>query len=131
MPDEKVNYRTIFKKKIVLYSIGSFNIPMGVELKKIFIGVGSLGVAFILKFILLDRIVPVNNSLLVSIYYVVFALSGIAFFGNDYLFTEGKTVYRFIRDYLTYVFKIKVPHKLYYRDETPKEIQRPVKIIVK
>lgn len=128
---EKINYRTIFKKKIVLYSIGTFNIPSGIELKKIIIGVISFGVAFLLKFLLLDQLIPFYNSFSVTIYYVLVVLLSCSFFGNDFNWLEGKTPYRFITDYVKFMIEVKLPKKKFSKDKVADSLNEKVKIIIK
>lgn len=128
---EKINYRTIFKKKIVLYSIGSFNIPSGIELKKIIIGIISFAVAFLIKFLLLDQIIPFYNTFSVTIYYVLVVLLSASFFGNDFNWLEGKTPYRFITDYIKFMIEIKLPKKKFAKDKVADSLKEKVKIIIK
>jgi hypothetical protein len=129
--EEKINYRSIFKKKIVIYSIASIKFPMGIELKKIIIGVISFLFALLVHFVFLKHLMFFGNSFVNSMYYVVVVVFSIIFFSRDYTWLDGKTAYRFIFDYIRFLFQQKIPKHKIFNDKVSHEIEDKVKISVR
>lgn len=131
--EKKTNYRRIFKKPVVLYSIGEFRLPFGLPLKKTLIGFVALAVAFLLKLLIFSHMMPFIFAIkpLHALYYIIIVLVSANFFANDYAWADSKTVYRFLIDYFKYLLEIKLPKKIFYKDKMANEIQEKVRIIIK
>lgn len=111
-----INYRRIFKKPITIHSIGKFQLPVGIEMRRILIG---LAIVFFLAIIHLTFLL--GDFMKIPLVYLSYY--GIpVYFGSDYLSEEqelfnGKTAFYFFVDFISYFFTIKLRKKKYINDE--------------
>lgn len=113
-----INYRKIFKKPIVIFSIGNFSLPIGIEIRRIFIAVVIGGLLALLQFTLLNVLFGtfLMTPIVLMIYYLIpmFFLSGLL--AEEHEIFNGKTAYQFLKGYSGYFFKEKRPKKRYASD---------------
>lgn len=113
--EQVYNYRRIFKKPIVIYTVGNWRLPFGIQLKRSLIAVVLLAVLWFLKLVLLQYITfgLLDFQFIKLVYYI-----GPAWFGSGLLSEErpifnGKNVFDFTKDYINYWWNIKRTNKLF------------------
>lgn len=127
--EQVYNYRRIFKKPIVIYSIGNWRLPFGIQLKRTFIAVVLLAVLWVLKLVLLQHITfgLLDFQFIKMVYYIVPAWFGSGLLSEERPIFNGKNVFDFTKDYISYWWSVKRTNKL-FNDErevrySGKEIQ--------
>lgn len=127
--EQVYNYRRIFKKPIVIYSIGNWRLPFGIQLKRTMIAVVLLAFLWLVKLVLLQFVTfgLLEIQFVKLMYYIVPAWFGSGFLSEERPIFNGKNVFDFTKDYLNYWWNVKRTNKLFNDEEevsySAKEIQ--------
>lgn len=113
------NYRTVFKKPIVIHKIDRLHLPFGIELKRLLLGIPIFGVLWLLKKVLLNFLLAdfINNPTILALYYILPIYFASGYLAQEHDFFDGKTVYSYFKDYLSYYFKIRGKRIRYKNDQ--------------
>lgn len=131
MEEEKrlINYRKIFKKPIVMYSLGNVRLPFGIPLRQSMYFAVIFCVLVLLKLTLFRALF---NSLTGSVlYYVLPSLLISRLLSEDYALLSGKPLHNFLWDTLKYQRDIKLPNKKFIHDREAKNVSQAVKMKIR
>ncbi|MGM0241255.1 TcpE family conjugal transfer membrane protein [Enterococcus sp. AZ103] len=108
-----LNYRTIFKKPIIINSIADFILPFSIELKRALLAVPALLLLWVLNRFVLNYVFPLIHNMTISFIYYgvgVYYLSG--WFADEYTVFDNKNLMMFLKNYIKYFTKIKVGNRV-------------------
>lgn len=120
-----INYRKIFKKPIVIFSIGKLKLPIGLEIRRLFTAILICLVLFVLQLLLLNTLIPFlfNAPLIVMVYYILPAYFLSGFLCDEQAIFNGKTAYQFLKGYLPYAILIKAKNAKFSSEEEGRYLQ--------
>lgn len=125
---EPINYRTIFKKPIIINSIADFILPFSIELKRALLVIPTaLFLYFIHRYCLQILLPFMANMTLTFIYYGVgcYFISG--WLSDEYTIFDNKNLLFFLKSYFTYFITLRVGKRVLTNNEVVKNLSPSIK----